>query len=54
MYSPRHDKEKVGETGQSLAASSRVNEEMAEAADGDASEKYHRVSYALYRRRSGG
>jgi hypothetical protein len=39
MYSPRHDKDEVGETGQSLAASSRVDEEMAEGADEDAREK---------------
>jgi len=39
MFSPRHDKEKVGETGQSLASSSRTTEEIADAAEEDARER---------------
>lgn len=39
MFSPRHDKEKVGETAQGLASSDRVDEEIVEAADEDARER---------------
>jgi len=39
MFSPRHDKEKVGETGQSLASSSRTSEDIADAAEVDARER---------------
>ncbi len=39
MFSPRHDKEQVGETAQDLASSDRLSEEMVDAASEDARDR---------------
>jgi hypothetical protein len=39
MFSPRHDKDKVGETAQGLAASDRVDRDVVDGADEDAREQ---------------